>query len=247
MQTGRWTFQPGVVPTLATLALFPLLLALGFWQLERADQKQQMFDAYVARTGLSPIDLNQEISLREAGDAMLWRQCVVSGHYTGGEVFLLDNQVLKGVPGYFVFTPFVIDGTDTWIMVNRGWVPAGNYRDELPEVLTPEGSVVVNGAIHPFPAATMLLGGETAEQVGPGISRMQTMDPGVLEDTLNHKLLPYVILLAASSPTGYVREWPVPGSGMERHMGYAFQWFALAAVLMIIFLSVNLRTGQSNE
>jgi surfeit locus 1 family protein len=244
MQTARWTFQPGTAPTIAALILFPLLLLLGFWQLDRADQKERLFEAYVQRATLGPVDLNREESFRESGDEMLWRRCIVKGHYTGDRVFLLDNQVLNGLAGYFVFNPFEIEGSDIWVMVNRGWVSAGGYRDRAPAIMTSQEQVVITGLAYLPSSIPMPANGNNVERMVQGVTRMQEMDTEVMEGLLGHKLLPYVIRLDPASPTGYARVWPEPESGMERHMGYAFQWFALAATLLIIYVSVNLRRGE---
>jgi surfeit locus 1 family protein len=225
----------------ATLVVFPLFLVLGFWQLDRADQKRQAFETSRERSGLAPVNLNRETSLREQGDAMLWRRVVVAGQYVGDSTFLHDNQVLNGIAGYQVFSPFEIDETDIWIMINRGWIAAGDYRDRLPDVAVPQGQVVLDGTVHPLPAVVMLLGDAHAEDMGGGARRLQNMEQGMLEEILKHGLLPYTIRLTPASPSGFVREWQEPDPGIARHQGYAFQWFALAAAVAIAFVSVNIR------
>lgn len=242
MQIGVWSFQPGLVPTLAVLATLPLLLTLGFWQIDRADQKQALFDSYEHRYSLEPVDLNRETSFWKNTDEMLWRRCVVSGKYADSSHFLLDNQVLNGRAGYFIFAPFQIDQTDTWVLVNRGWIPAGDYRDSLPDIDMPRNQVPIKGiAKHPQTAGILLSEHQTEEHMGNGIIRMQNIDLNEIEKIIGHALLPYVIRLETGSPTAYTTTWPRPGSGMEKHLGYAFQWFALAAVLLVLYIYTNTR------
>jgi surfeit locus 1 family protein len=246
MQIGRWSFQPALAPTAASMVVFPLLLALGFWQLDRADQKQALLESSLEKSSLDPVDLNQESSLRKNGQAMMWRRCLASGRYSE-RVFLLDNQVVNGVHGYLVFSPFKLAGSGPWVVVNRGWVPAGNYRDVVPETGIPEEAVTISGIAQQPPSAGLFSGGQTEEKMGNGVSRMQSIRLDILENILGQELLSYVIRLEPSSPTGFVREWAAPGSGRERHLGYAFQWFALAAVLAVIYFSVNLRRQPSRN
>jgi len=246
MQKGKWSFTPSILPAVAALATFSLLLVLGFWQLDRADQKVALYEKFLEKSELDPVHLNQEL-FPDNLEKLQWRRSYVSGYYVEGRLFLLDNQVLGGEPGYFVFSPFAIAGTGRRVMVNRGWVPAGYYRDTLPDIHTPEGTLILEGVLAPPPATGLLLGGGVEEKMEMGVSRMQNIDLKVLEAILGYKLLPYVIQLGPSAPGGYTREWGMPGSGAERHHGYAFQWFALAAALLVIYFSTTIRIHNEHE
>jgi len=247
MQSGKQSFQSRILIGLAALAAFLLLLALGFWQLDRAAQKNELYAAYLEKSALAPIDLNNLARTVPEVD-MLWRKGAVHGQYSDSRVFILDNQIVNGLPGYFVFSPFSVDLTGSIIVVNRGWVPAGYYRDVIPDIITPEGTVTLSGTIMLPPATSMFsLDVPIEEKMAKGISRMQNIDLDVLADILGQPLLPYVLQLDPASPTGYVRQWNMPGSGAEKHFGYAFQWFALAAALLIIFIRIGVRQQHKHE
>lgn len=250
MQTAKWSFNPGLVPTFVSLVMFPLLLSLGFWQLDRAAQKQAIFDEYVNRAGLEPVDWNKEVSKPLSGEAVLWRRAIVRGHYADGDVFLLDNQILKGSAGYLVYSPLRIEGTNIRVIINRGWVAGGEYRDKVPQIDRPTDLVTLTGLATDYPPSPgIIIGGDdqNLQMMAPGISRMQVISDSLLKKILGYPLLPNVIMLDASAPTGFIREWSQPGSGRETHLGYAFQWFTLAAALAVIYISVNLRRRASNE
>jgi len=244
MQTGKWSFNPGLIPTLATLIMFPLLLTLGFWQLDRAAQKQTLYDNFIERTGRGSVDLNKLLALPGVADDILWRRGWIQGRYTDAGVFLLDNQVMGGRAGYFVYSPFEMAGTDLWILVNRGWVAAGDYRDRAPDIAEASGSYTLTGTVVDFPMSPGLLMSndmQDSQALAPGVYRVQAVGRDVFEGLLGHTVYPYEFRLDQESASGFMRDWVQPGSGMERHLGYAFQWFALAAVLLVIYVSVNLQ------
>jgi len=247
MQSGKQSFQSRVLIGLAALAAFLLLLALGFWQLDRAAQKNELYSAYLEKSALAPIDLNNHARTTPAAD-MLWRKGIVHGQYSEGRVFILDNQIVNGLPGYFVFSPFSVDLTGSTIMINRGWVPAGYYREVAPDIFTTAEPVTLTGTIM-LPPVTSVFSFDASieEKMAKDISRMQNIDLDVLADIVGQALLPYVLQLDPASPTGYARQWNTPGSGAEKHFGYAFQWFALAAALLIIFITIGVRQQQKHE
>ncbi len=243
MQTGNWLFNPGLVPTLATVLVFPLLLTLGFWQLERADQKQTLYDDYIRMSVREPVNLAPTLSNGSVTEANLWQGGTIDGHYVSAPVLLLDNQVHKGSVGYHVYAPFELKDSGQRILINRGWIAAGNFRDKAPDITMTEGDYTLSGVITRFPSVPgiVLDSGGLGEQISPYILRMQTITVETVEKIFGHNIYPYIFRLDAASPTGYLREWQQPGSGRERHFGYAFQWFSLAAVLLIIYISLNLR------
>ena len=244
MLTGKWSFNPGLVPTLATLLLFPLLLVLGFWQLDRADQKQALFDDYMKTAALAPADINAITTQQDSDESILWRHGTLSGVYAGTRLLLLDNQVWSGTAGYHVYQPFQASGSGRWILVNRGWAPAGSYRNVVPDIAAAEGSYRLTGMITAFPSSPGIIPDEQAmrpETMTPGIDRIPVISQQVAEQILGHPVSSYVFRLDQASPSGLIREWPQPGSGKERHLGYAFQWFSLAGVLLVIYISLNLR------
>lgn len=248
MQIARWSFNPGLAPTLACLLMFPFLLGLGFWQLDRADQKQAILDEYIAKTVLEPVDLNVEMLSRQTDENVLWRRGVIRGRYTNGRTFLLDNQVVRGMVGYFVYSPFEIEGSNVRIIVNRGWVPAAEHREAVPQIAQTTDLITLTGLVTDYPPSPGILIGDpdqNQQQMTPDISRMQIINGNLLEAILHYDLFPYVVRLDPSAPTGFVRERSVPESGKERHLGYAFQWFSLAAALVVIYISVNLRRREA--
>ena len=246
MQIGAWQFTPNLWPSVATLVILPVLLALGFWQLDRADQKRTIHTEFLQHQADEIIDLNSAHSLRVNKNEMMWRNVKVSGQFETSMQVLLDNQVVNSVAGYYVYTPFQLMNEDAWVLVNRGWLAAGNDRNVSPDFGEVENTdTEITGVAKDVPLTGILLGDEKIEQMSEDVFRVQRINLQEIEELVEHDLLPYVIRLHAGSANGYHRNWRLPGSGEERHLGYAFQWFAMAAVLLIIYIVVNLKKTNS--
>jgi len=211
-----------LIATLALL-LIPLLLWLGLWQLQRADEKQQLLDHWSsARTNLT--------ALPEPGNPA---QLGVSltGSFVNGVIYLLDNRTREGRPGYEVVVPFKPDSQaqeDRLVLVNLGWIAASQYRDRLPEIHPPRGVISLSGRLVTPTQAIQLLPDSWQQD---GRVRIQQLD--MVRLALRHPgLYPAVIRVDKSLLPELSIGWPVVNMLPERHIGYAIQWFGLAIVLM---------------
>ncbi len=236
---AKYSFKPGLWPSLVTLLVFPCLLALGFWQLDRAGQKRDMYQAFLDNQAAEPLDISW-LEARDDGTPYFWRHTVVSGAFDPGVLVFLDNQVLNGTTGYFVYALFKPESMRESILINFGWIAAGNDRQSLPAVQLPVGKVSITGVIKGVPPTGIVLGEAVPEKIQENY-RVQAIDIDQLSSLLNSEMMPFIVRLGADSAYGLTRQWSLPGSGEAKHLGYAFQWFALAATLIIIYLVVNLR------
>lgn len=245
-----WRFRPRLIPTLATLIGFALLLALGFWQLDRAKQKEAAESLFQAGAAEPSLVLNQE---RLEPEQDMFRRAEVAGRWDDQRQFLLDNQTYQSKVGYSVLTPLQFNGPGgrvLTILVDRGWVEADLNRDRLPVVhgLAPEGErwsaeVRIRGHLDFGPATGLSLGGLDDGETGWPL-RVQRVEFDALSTRLGSALLPMVLRLDPDLEQGYVRDWrpaKPPGFGPERNRGYAVQWFGLAAALLVIFLSATIK------
>jgi surfeit locus 1 family protein len=238
MRLGGFEFKPGLWPSLAMLILLPLLLGLGRWQLERAAWKQGLMDAHEASIQLAPVDLGW---LLESGDPASFRPVVVRGQYDLAHQLLLDNRTFHGHAGYHVLTPLRLADGESVVLVNRGWVPTGLDRAVLPDLPGPAGMAVVE-AVTSLPPEKQFRLGDAEESHAGWPKVVQQLDLVRLEQLLEIRLLPVVLLLDASGEHGFAREWqPVYGVSPDKHRAYAMQWFTLALVLLLIYIGVNSR------
>lgn len=241
MHFGSLEFRPGRWPTLITLLVFGILLSLGFWQLDRAEQKRALLAEYQAGTATALLRLDANLSSVEG---LQYQSASVSGRYDGAHQFLLDNRTHNGMAGYEVLTPLKLTGAQVGVLVNRGWVPLGGSRAYLPAVPVSGEERSVIGRIRDVSEKGFSLGREQARTGWP--YRILRVDLAELENELGYPLLPLVLLLDPAQADGYARDWHPLTFGPERNVGYAVQWFSLATTLLIIYVAVNLKkTGAS--
>jgi len=241
----RYEFRPGLWPSAATLILLPLLLALGFWQLDRAEQKARMQAGFSAGYERPTAALNDLVGTKQE-DALLWRPVTASGEYARHS-YLLDNQVWRGEPGYRLYTPLRLEAGNQAFLVERDWLAMGPDRDHVPRFVTPSGKVHVRGRVVPPPSTGIMLGEHRLEELAAGLYRVQRIQPQELAAHSGLELFPWVVRLDSARPTGDDKAAALGGFDRERHLGYAFQWFALALTLVIIYLVVNIRRRRQSD
>jgi surfeit locus 1 family protein len=242
---SKRVFRPKLIPTIGFVALFSTFVALGLWQLDRGEEKEVIYDNYLSKRSLPALDLNL-LSKNENIDDLIWRRAFVTGRFINNSI-LLDNQVMNGVPGYFLYTPLRLGDQDRYVLINRGWVMADAYREIIPSFNTPEGNARISGMIKLPPATGIVLDEDLIESLSGEVRRVQRIRIEDLEKEPALNMMPVILRMDEDSAHGYVRKWMAPGFGTERHLGYAFQWFAMAAVLLLIYVIVNLKNKENNN
>lgn len=239
MNIGPYQFRPSLWPTLAFLAVLPGLLALGFWQLDRAEQKRDLLAQIQAAREAQPVRL---AAAAPEPEAVRFRRVRASGRYDSDHQFLLDNQVERGRVGYLVLTPLRVEGSDYAVLVNRGWRLASMDRSELPEIAVDERPRDVAGLATRGPAVGLPMG-ESGARNGAWPRRIQYLDFAAMGDALPYRLLPLVV---DPSSDGNALQARLAGFGPARHVGYAVQWFALAAMLVALYGVLTLKRRRQD-
>ena len=138
---------------------------------------------------------------------------------------------MDGKPGFYVLTHLQLDGTAQVVLVQRGWVQRHfNDRTALPELPPAVGTVQVDGRIAPPPAK--LYAFESREQ---GKIRQNLDLAGFAQET-GLPLAAYSILQSGPQGDGLLRDWAAIQTGVAKHHGYAFQWFALSGLITSLFI-----------
>jgi surfeit locus 1 family protein len=217
---------------LATIFI-SLFIRLGFWQIQRSDEKVHMIAAEEALAKQEPIDWHEGQKAPEQ-----YQRITVNGTYLP-KVFLLDNQHHQHQFGYDVLSPLQLtDGSV--VMVDRGWVPGESTRRSFPEVQTPQGLLNVHGSAY-FPGKNQWVLGAGTEEKERGITILEILDAKLVSQLLQKKVYPFIIRLDKQDAYGFVREWAIVSMPPQRHLAYALQWFAMALVILIIFVALNLK------
>lgn len=218
-----------VVLTLAAALMVALTFSLGQWQLRRAAQKEALRAAIDERKSLPALDGRALLATENIAEIM-HRQAVLQGRWEVAHTVYLDNRPMDGKPGFWVVTPLVLTGSTQAILVQRGWVPRDfNERARLPEVQTPAGVVTVAGRMAPPPSKLYEFDG-----VAQGRIR-QNLDLAAFSAETATPLLVASLLQTGAPSEGLLRNWPAPNTGVDKHLGYAFQWFALCALLVGLY------------
>ncbi|MGR8947602.1 MAG: SURF1 family protein [Gammaproteobacteria bacterium] len=222
---------------MATLAVFPTLLALGFWQLERAEEKRVLAAAYTESQKKAPVEITS--ALKKSGESFQWLPIDGSGEYAAVNI-LLDNRIRNRVVGYEVLTPLMTNGIT--VLVNRGWIAAQNARSEYPQIEQPLGRQRYFGNLGPIPTTGIAINEHSTdiEQLAMNVFRVQQINFALLSEKLQRPLLNGVIYLDPKAPHGYVREWSAPGFNPQKHEAYATQWFVMALIVAALYVVLNL-------
>jgi len=241
VKIGPYRFAPRLIPTLAMLVLLPLLLSLGFWQLDRAQQKRLLLQKFQMRQHLPPFlslaEINAKADIR-------YYPIRLQGIFDNSHSLLLDNQFYQHQPGYYVITPFLPLHQTKAILVNRGWIPQQGLRTLLPKIPVAIGIQEIQGLIQ-IPTAKPFTLGPIADSTGwPW--RIETLQLAPIQRRLGYEIAPFVVLLNPSATVSFKREWLPVNTAMppQRHVAYAVQWFALALTLLIIYLVVNTKRRE---
>lgn len=218
--------------SLLVLLLLPLLLSLGFWQLDRADEKTALQSLFSQRQAAGPVTFGALSTIAD----LRYQPVTLRGSYLNEKSFFLDNRMNKGSFGYEIITPFQPVGAKSLVLVNRGWVKGDVSRRSLPDIDSIIGEVDLSGEVYVPQGVPMRLGVD--DNVG-GTGVVQSIDIDELSPFFPNQLFPYVVRLSLGNPGSYQPNWVVVNLQPEKHIGYAVQWFAMSITLLIIAFLAN--------
>jgi surfeit locus 1 family protein len=233
-----YSFRPKWSLTFLMLATLICFLKLGFWQLDRAKEKDLLQQRFEMGLRAIPTSLNE---LPKDTSNWPYLSVTVTGHYDNAHNILLDNKFHKHQVGYEVLTPLRVVGDTRTILVNRGWVPAPRQRSSLPHIPDISGEHNIIGLIYMPPEKPFTLEKKNLAATVNWPYRVQTLDIAHLQKTLNAPLFPFIIQLDKKQDHGFVRDWQPINLSLNKHLGYAVQWFTFALVLIIIFVALSLK------
>jgi surfeit locus 1 family protein len=232
MTISGWRFTLRLWSTVAAAVVIAIMLQLGNWQLSRAQEKESRQER------LDLLSQQLAIALPAAPvklEDFQYRRVEARGVYVPAHTIYLDNKIYRGIPGYHIITPLRIGTSSMHVLVNRGWVAADLDRSKLPKVSAPEGPIVVSGVATTAIQKTLELSKELVS--GQVCYRSST---GLL-------LQPVMILQQDDIGDGLVRQWARPDSGSGKNLGYAFQWFAMALAVLVIYLVLSVKRERSEN
>lgn len=246
-------FRFRLIPFVVTVLLVVLGIALAQWQTRRGDQKQAIETRLLQRKA----DATVKFGDGSPGiDQLEYRHMALRGEFIAGWPVYLDNRPLNGVAGFYVLMPFKLalpgtggdtgggTGGDSYVLVARGWVPRDPAdRSKLPSYPTPAGTIEIEGLVRRDFGHVLQLGDAAPPQPG---TIVQNLGIDEFAAASKFKLQPFVIEQTSDTEDHLLRDWPSPSLGIEKHRGYAFQWYALAVMAFIFFVVTGFRRGSEN-
>ncbi len=251
----QWRF----IPTLAAVLVFAVAFAAGQWQSGRAAGKDVIEARHAAALDAPAIDWPGAVRSADLGSinaraddptTLDGRRVTLRGRFLHDQTLYLDNQVQNRIAGYHVLTPFQTDAGRS-ILVNRGWVRVGASREQLPVIPSVTGVTNIEGRIALPPKHIYEIKPEAHGATAAGVSGTRApatrvwqnlLIPAIAQQT-GVDLPPYVLRQTNDTADGLTRAWALPESALTKtgmtaakHRGYAFQWYALAALTAFLFL-----------
>ena len=222
------------IPASLIVATLALLISLGFWQLDRANEKRAIEDQ-IANANSFDVELVTSVEFLKDREYYHVR---LQGSYVGDKQFVYDNQIVDQVSGYYVLTPLVLKGDSKAVLINRGFIPWNGRRDKLADIDISEKLTEVKVQISK-PVKRMEL--EASEIAGEFPVLIQALDLDDMSTIAALDFINVVGLLSPESENGFVRQWEPYTGSIERHIGYAIQWFLMALVLAFIGIRLALK------
>ncbi|RZT95204.1 SURF1 family protein [Rivibacter subsaxonicus] len=214
----------------ATLLVMALTARLGVWQLSRATQKEALQASVDSRRALPPLAAADLARDATAAADQRHRRIGVSGRWLPQHTIYLENRQRQARPGFEVLTPLELAPGDV-VLVQRGWAPRDLHdRTRVPTVATPAGVIAIEARIAPAPARLYSF---ASDERGP---LRQNLDLDAFARETGLALRPLSLQQLDAAADGLSRDWPAPAVDVHRHYGYAFQWFALCALVAALYV-----------
>ena len=226
------------IPASLIIATLVLLISLGFWQLDRADEKRAI-EGQIASANSGDVELINSVEFLKDKEYYHVR---LQGSYIGDKQFIYDNQIVDQISGYYVLTPFILKDASKAILINRGFIPWNGRRDKLANVYIGEKLTEVKVQISK-PIKRLELKASEITRDFPVL--IQALDLDAMSTIAELVFVRVVGLLSPESENGFVRQWEPYTGSIERHIGYAIQWFLMALVLA--FIGIRLAIKQRKK
>jgi surfeit locus 1 family protein len=241
--------------TLVTVLALAATAALGTWQLQRAASKEALASQIEKNNALPAVENIAQHAIESRANlkpyastdtspasvqALVHRRVYLRGTWLHQHTVFLDNRYMAGRPGFFVATPLQLDAGSAVVWVQRGWLPRDPQdRAKIPALAAPIGLVTVEGRLVAEVSRIYAMGSDAHAPGAAGASRIWQNLPAV-DFGAQAQVLPIAILQTAApdgqdAQDGLQRDWPQVDSGVAKHYGYAFQWFALCGLIIVLY------------
>ena len=227
-------FNPGKKITIFFIFFATTFFLLGIWQVERGHDKSKIIEEFNNNSKKNPSPLSEESSK--------WDRVSVKGFWKGSKQILIDNAINSGAAGYKVLTPLKINGTETFILVDRGWISQGESRNVLPNIEIQNEYAEVNGILED-PELGFVLSENLVTSNWPKVSQTKNLE--VLNKEFEEQMAPYILVAdpTLKSSLAYMKIVPTNMTA-EKHFGYAIQWFTMFIAICLMYLWTGFKKNE---
>lgn len=220
-----------LLSTLIVLPMLAVLISLGFWQLQRLQQKEEFIAQRAFGFSQPPVELtSRDTNL----PSLAWRRVKVTGRFD--HVHEVHLWALRdGKAGFDILTPLTrTDGAPgQLILVDRGWVPIDKKEPATRAAGQVEGAVEVNGFVR--------IDLDARGPVTPDNDLVKNVwywvDYNAISQGLTNFIRPLVVVADTTpNPGGLPIGIAEPPTLPNRHLEYALTWFGLAITLVVVFV-----------
>ena len=220
------SFNPGIKISVFFIFFAAVFFALGVWQIERGQNKQQVLDAFNNAIQAEPSLLSSS--------SKKWQRVYVSGTFDESRQILIDNTIFRGRVGFKVFTPLILESSNKLLLVDRGWIEQESFRDNLPTISINSPLAELSGLLV-NPELGFVLSEDLISKTWPKISQTQSL--AYLKNEYPEELYSFILV---SEPTyqdalDYMEVIPT-NMPPVKHYGYALQWFTMFLVLCGMYI-----------
>lgn len=235
-------FTPSLWMTLATISFLAFFIWLGWWQLQRAEEKKIMLATAAQQAKQPPLIWRPGMVYPKQYQTMVLEGKPLT------QILLLDNQHYQHQFGFHVLTPLLMT-SGSLVLIDRGWIAGDSTRRQFPVVslMSSEGqSIQLSGQAY-YPSDKLWVLGQVIEPISKKLAIIEKIDTTLISQFLHKSVYPFIIREEKDNSDGFVRKWPVVSMPPERHKAYAFQWFAMAFVILLVFVGLNFKTIDENS
>lgn len=245
MFTRRW-----LLATILVAAGVALCARLGIWQLDRLEQRRAFNARVQAQVEQPALQLKGEALAADLHNQE-YREVEASGRYDFANQVAIRNQSWGNEPGVHLLTPLIVEGTQTAVLVDRGWIPLQDFESGEWSQFDEPGLVEVKGILRRSQSKADL-GGRSDLVPAPGEAPLKAwifVNIDGISKQLPYPVLPAYLQQAPDESWTSLpyRDQPKLELTEGPHQSYALQWFSFAALLGIgypFFIRKQHKRGQ---
>lgn len=239
----QYLFKQSIFISLITLIAIAILVRLGFWQINRAEEKKAKATFIEQQHQKAILNIYSDNDYLLQDTKLIYQNVQLRGYFDPANQFYLDNKKYQGKPGYEVITPFRLENSKHFLLINRGWVAMGENRSELPSIKTPDGRVNLSGRIMKIAPIVYR----------PGVNKPTDksgrvwlyLDTEYFSYKSAYSVYPVILLLDKQSNYGFICQWPRFIAKPEIHFAFALQWFSFALFILFAYLWFGVKEVES--